>query len=307
MLFTEPAEQELFSRFPRERHLQDPDKAALLRMRLSLQYPYPDGAEFFPEPTPTKGEPLDADSIADIVGVMSNLQLQRTKFFRTDKTLQPTIDPLKRFIEKSMRQEAEQERIEWDTDLRAQALLVGVFRWQDVYIARMEGGKDKGWHYVTEFDVTKPIELWDYDLKAPFRYHADAGAWVARRGAQHVQWIDSYEYRHRIMSPPPGYAAEGYFNYFAGLKPRRLIDRGLPSDKRGVPLDRNPYNCHPDNIGLASKRGRRSLCARCGRECVKANSRLVDGLGGGRYRRRYRYCLDCLRAARGGRSQRATP
>ena len=156
----------------------------------------------------------------------------------------------------------------------ADLLLLGVFEWKGLYIAKAYRRHDddpRGWLVCTDPDYV-PKDILGAKSIGPYRYQL---AFTPFHGVR-SQWLHEYLYDCDV----------------------ELGNREAQRKNQYVTFkDGNPYNCLPDNLILAQKRGRGRpmLCQSCGEETTREDSMVISERS-----RKARYCLDCLRGMVGG-------
>ena len=144
----------------------------------------------------------------------------------------------------------------------SQLLLIGVFDWQGIRIARHQA--------IFGFN---PYRNWG---RQP-RYTDEQKGWyvpVARK-----------------RPDPATLTVRDYFSPLRNYRCERL-ERVISENKKYFEiefLDGNPYNCYPDNLRAFSTRGRPMRCARCEQRVTKGTSRRFNFSGSST-----RWCLYCL-------------
>jgi hypothetical protein len=157
------------------------------------------------------------------------------------------------------------------SDVRAvDLLLVGVFEWKGLYIARMNRGDPSappGWQVCLDPDY-RPVDVLGVRR-------------VGNKGNNRPALNPFYRVRTQWLH-------DYLFDCDVELGNRVAKEKNQYVSFKGG----NPYNCLPDNLVLAEKRrrGRRMLCQSCGKETTKEDSMVIrEGT------QKPRYCLACLR------------
>ena len=146
------------------------------------------------------------------------------------------------------------------TSRKAELLLIGLFNWRGLSIARPAFIRDmfdwtqpadwNYWYVATE-ELPNPLPLEKQVFCAPLRFYE-------------CRWLSEhlYEQTHGPLS----------------------------ASQRLLHLDYNVQNCHPSNLAAYGKRGRPMYCSLCGVRVVKQNSYRIksDGI----YQR---YCTLCVK------------
>lgn len=151
----------------------------------------------------------------------------------------------------------------------ADLLLLGVFEWKGLYITKAHCGDEddpRGWLVCLNPNY-EPTDVLGAKLADKF---IDQMAFMPFHGLQ-TQWLHEYLFDCDV----------------------ELGNREAKTKNQYVTFrDGNPYNCLPDNLILAAKRGRGRpmICKACGEMTTRENSMVVKG-----YSKKVRYCLDCLR------------
>ena len=160
------------------------------------------------------------------------------------------------------------------TERKADLLLLGTFFWKGMYIAKVPhhlSHASKGWQVCTDTEFA-PCEglglLW-----------VQRGEWIT---TPHI--FDDFTFM-----PFYKYDDEPLYHYLVQCEIELGYRKPLGKFQKLMHRDKNPYNCHPDNMFVAEKRGRKMYCVQCGNETTKSESKVIRDLG-----QKLRYCISCL-------------
>jgi hypothetical protein len=151
------------------------------------------------------------------------------------------------------------------TQRKATLLLIGVFDWRGLRIARHQA--------VFGYYRRTRRSWWDDDRP----YTDEQKGW--------------YVPVKQIRPGPKVTILNDYFRPLRNFRCERLEEVLTPHEKytRLMFKDANRYNCHPDNIDIVSTRGRPMTCRFCGSRVTARTSRRFKWDGG-----TVRACLNCL-------------
>ena len=148
------------------------------------------------------------------------------------------------------------------TQRKSALLLIGVFDWQGIRIAKHQAKFG--------FNI---LRGWNKDK----RYTSDQKGW--------------YVPVARNRPEAKTLTVRDYFSPLRNYRCQRLEDYLTEDHKysKVILRDKNPYNCHPDNIEIVSTRGRPKICVSCERRVTDKNSKRIRLSG-----KKMRYCVNCL-------------